>query len=498
MIRKSALSIGSALLALSASAAPDATSLGLDVPPVPGRNLDYQPRPGEVSLTNPPAFRWIPAKGDGIRYQLQVAADREFKNPVYQAKDIEYRVEVPTKPFPAGSYFWRYGVQTPAGVVWSRTRDFTITAEAGIFPYPEADYTDRISKARPRLFVRAEELPAFRKRAADGDLKGLADTLLKRVQGFAGEELVAEPQFLPDGDSRNATYAVIFRATRPPMDKMEQAGLAYLLTGNRQAGEEAKRRVLHFFGWNPKGSTELTHNDEPAMWLMMRGVRAYDWTYDLYTPEERAKVEKVMLERTRQLYDYLLKRPFDNNPFESHAGRMTGFMGEAAIELIPEHPEAKKYLDYALRIYYGAYPCWGGPEGGWNEGTHYWASYMEFITHFLVAVKQATGVNLAAKPFFKNTPYYLYYSTPPFGKRQVFGDGYAAATPGWYGSTLYVYALLNRDPRLKFYAEQAKSSMTGGVTAIVQDRNLESKAPTDLPTSRLFADIGLVALRNTL
>ncbi len=473
-------------------------SLGIDARPVPGKNLDYQPRPGEMSLTNPPAFRWVPAKPKSARYRLQVARDQNFRKPVYEARDLEYRIEVPTRPFEPGSYFWRYGMETSDGVVWSCARAFSISPDAGIFPYPEPGYTERISARRPRLFVQAEDLPDLRRRARTGEFGKITQSLLKRVHSYIGEKLAAEPPFLPKDKSRMAVYAVIYRTTRPTMDQMEQAARAYLLTGDRRAGLEAKRRLLHFFSWDPNGSTSLANNDEPAMWLMMRGVRTYDWTYDLYTPEERQKIEEVMLERTRQFYELLRKRPFDSDPFGSHAGRIVGFMGEAAIELIPEHPEEKKYLDYALRIYYGAYPNWGGPEGGWSQGVHYWFAYMDFILHFVVAVNQAIGLNFGEKPFFKNTPYFLYYSAPPFAQRRVFGDGPAAATPRRYGNLVYVFSLLNRDGRLKYYGQAARSLMRSGIMTMVLQDNFPAVPPTDLPTSRLFADVGLAVLRNTL
>ena len=38
----------------------------------------------------------------------------------------------------------------------------------------------------------------------------------------------------------------------------------------------------------PTGPTSFFAYDEPPMWMMMRGTRAYDWTYDLFTPDERA------------------------------------------------------------------------------------------------------------------------------------------------------------------------------------------------------------------
>ena len=169
---------------------------------------------------------------------------------------------MPDEPLEAGEWHWRYGVEVDSlGCLWSKTRTFTVPADAKVWPFPKADKF-QVSAARPRLFVTHEGLPKLRERALNGNLKASAESLVARVQKYAGEELVAEPDFLPaDRDLRSQAYTTIFRATRPPMDKMQQAAQAYLLTGDPVAGAEAKRRVLHFFGWDPKGSTNTFHND---------------------------------------------------------------------------------------------------------------------------------------------------------------------------------------------------------------------------------------------
>ena len=84
---------------------------------------------------------------------------------------------------------------------------------------------------------------------------------------------------------------------------------------------------------------------------MMRGCRAYDWTYDLFTPEERQKVETSMRVRAADFYKLLRNKPYENNPYESHAGRIIGFLGEAALEFHNEWPEAQEWLQYITRIY---------------------------------------------------------------------------------------------------------------------------------------------------
>lgn len=476
---------------------------GIDREPVFGTNLPYSPEHGEVVSMNPPPFRWLPIAGTQA-YRLQICRKADFSDSsLIERVDYPWLVEVPYEPLEAGEWHWRYGVEVDSlGCLWSKTRTFTVPADAKVWPFPKADKF-QVSAARPRLFVTHEGLPKLRERALNGNLKASAESLVARVQKYAGEELVAEPDFLPaDRDLRSQAYTAIFRATRPPMDKMQQAAQAYLLTGDPVAGAEAKRRVLHFFGWDPKGSTNTFHNDEPAMWVMMRGCRAYDWTYELYTPEERAKVEASMTERARDIYRMLRRKPFDNNPYESHAGRQIGFLGEAAIALYHEVPdEAKEWLQYIVRIYWGVYPAWGGEDGGWNEGPHYWSAYMDFALHFVLALREATGIDISRKPFFANTGYYILYQCPPRSVISPFGDGFQAGamTSPWLE---YYFGVLHDNPYLSWYADQYNvkgSSNAYSILAVVlSGKEVKPKPPRDIPQTKYFPSVGLVCSHTDL
>ena len=73
--RSIALSAAIALPLLPAEAAAPSE---LDREPVAGENLPYQPGDGETMRVNPPAFRWLPAGGDAVRYRLKLRPTRNF------------------------------------------------------------------------------------------------------------------------------------------------------------------------------------------------------------------------------------------------------------------------------------------------------------------------------------------------------------------------------------------------------------------------------------
>ena len=466
----------------------------LDVPPK-DRQKPYSPADGQTVPVTPPPFIWVPAGRDAT-YTLQVSRSGRFDEATTRIfRGIKTSVFVLGEPLPPGKWFWRYGVRTATGEIFGRPRPFTVPRGARPFAFPDFEKViARVPEGRPRLLFAGKDLAAIR-RAARNELEADVAGLLARCRKAIGAELVAEPPRPKSGPE----CVHVMRTTRPPMDDMERCALAYLLTGDEPLGLESKRRILHFFSWDPKGPTGLWGYDEPAMWMMMRGIRAYDWTYGLFTPAERARVEPVMKERARQFYVHLKeKRRFETDPYESHAGRMPGFLGEAALCFAHEWPEARTWLEYATLLYYTSYPAWGGDDGGWQEGPGYWSAYMNFALHYVAALRNATGVDLMNKPFFRNTPYYALYTATPYHEHRPFGDG-AIGGPGSLGPVLYAFSTLLQDPYLRWY--QRESGRPVGrdlLTLATYDPTLKPREPKDLPPGRVFPSVGLAAIHTAL
>jgi len=74
-------------------------------------------------------------------------------------------------------------------------------------------------------------------------------------------------------------------------------------------------------------------------------------------------------------------------------------------------------------------------------GPSYWSTYMGFALHFVVALRQAAGVDLMRKPFFRNTPSYALYTAMPYHEHAPFGDGQ-------HGPPLSPRAVMAGDPRI--------------------------------------------------
>jgi hypothetical protein len=452
-----------------------------------------------VVEVSPPPFIWVPVKHEG-NYVLQVSTAENFSDKTTRTyRNLQRSVFVPQEVLPAGQWFWRYGVETDGTTAFGRPRPFTIPDDARPFPFPNWDEViARIPRERPRLFFSGERLDEIR-RMAEGELKPAIDALVTACRREVGRELVAEPGFRPKERAEYGPWAVnVMRTTRPPMDVMERCALAYLVTGDEQLGDEAKRRLLHFFSWDPEGPTSFFAYDEPPMWMMMRGTRAYDWTYDRFTPEERASIEANMRVRAGQFLKQLQRLPFESNPYNSHAGRLPGFLGECALSFIHQWPEAREWLDYATLLYYTSYPAWGGDDGGWQEGPGYWSAYMQFALHYVVALREATGVDLAQKPFFRNTSYYALYTATPYHQHRPFGDG-QNASPRGLGNVMYAFSTVTQNPYFRWYAEASEMRIGADVlTLATYDPKLTARSPVELPQARSFPSVGLASFHTAL
>ncbi len=484
----------SLLMALGSSAAD--TPL-VDVPPSP-RQKPYSPADNQVVEVTPPPFLWVPSE-PGSTYVLQICRSSSFDDAETKTFDgLKRSAFVPSQPLAAGSWYWRYGVQIDENTIFGRPRPFVVPEDARPMPFPNWDeIIPHAPRQRPRLFFPGQRLEQIRQWAA-GDLKPMIDALVEACTREIGVDLVAEPGYRPKGPESGPWAVNVMRTTRPPMDVMERCALAYLLTGDQALGQEARRRLVHFFSWDPEGPTSFFSYTEPAMWVMMRGTRAYDWTYDLLMPDEREMIEANMRIRTAQFVRHLQRLPFESNPHDSHAGRLPGFVGESALSFIHEWPEAREWLDYATLLYYTSFPAWGGDDGGWQEGPGYWSAYMQFALHYVFALREATGVDLGRKPFFRNTPYYALYTATPYHQHRPFGDGQTGGPRG-LGHVMYAFSTLNQDPYARWYAEASGARIGGDVLSLVgYDPTLKARSPLELPPARRFADVGLASFHTAL
>ncbi|MDI6827374.1 MAG: DUF4962 domain-containing protein [Armatimonadota bacterium] len=470
---------------------------------VPGPDNWIKPAPadGSVSPTNPPSFRWLPEQG-AIGYVLQYSRSKDFRGEsTVTNKAIKFNLHHPAKPLKPGKWYWRYRAVFPQNRMseWSSVRSFTIPKDVVEFVLPPMhEILDRIPKGRPRLFVRPEELPALRE-SCKNERRELWEALLKRIEGELDKPILREPAPYPDGKWDVNIWRKYLTDSRNTGDRIEHLAFGYLITGDRRYAEAAKEQILEYCNWDPTGTSSYEYNDEVAMPIILSVSRAYDWMYDAFTADERAKIQEMMRIRGGEIYKRYIERQYHVRPYDSHATRVLKFLGQESIAFLGEIPEASEWLEYLLNIFYCIYPPWGGTDGSYHEGPSYWSAYFGWAQQFATALQKATGLDLYKKPFFRNTGYWALYCVPPYSAMAPFGDGGSGKPGAGQAINLYRLSSVYKDPYLRWYADQLLKEYPKSLICFLwYDDSVKAKPPTDLPQSRAFSDCGVVAMHSRL
>ncbi len=472
----------------------------LDRPPS-DFEVRYSPADGDITGTNPPAFIWLPV--DNVEtYIIQYAGDRSFPpGQTVTVRDIDITVHVPFETVKPGIWYWRYGYNDGTRDHFSKTRQFVIPESAVELPLVTADaLIERIPGQRPRLHFSPEIIEEIR-----FDTEGRYDYLdTESVINEAEDILVMEEPLFQEPDpwpeeNWRPLYYQAWQSIRPYTQRMVTSALAYLYSGDVRFAEEARRRLMHYMTWDVGGSSSAMWPTELGMNIAENATPVFDWIYDTLSEEDRQICKEVLTARMDQIHREVHRsRPMESRPYSSHPGRMVGFVIEGGIVLAHEAPEAREWLDYTLKLLWSVYPAWGGDEGGWHEGVSYWAHYMNWAFR-VVAELDRYDIPLKDKPFFQNTGWYGLYAAYPNRPTRAFGDEQIEAVGRKHGEVMYIISTLHQNPYFRWHSEVSGVENPSGRAALLyHDPTLQSRSPADLPQSRAFHDVGLVAMHSNM
>jgi len=483
--------------------------LELNESPVHTTEWGFRPDGAAVKL-NPPGFSWRPCKG-AETYVIEVAEDPDFAEVVYTCDHVPWPAHCPPEPFAPGAYHWRYAAKDGEGrsSAWSKARSFTVPGDAVAFPQPtREELARRMPKEHPRLFFRPEDLPRFRE-LAEGPLADPWRKLRERADRLLDAPPdTTEPPKYPEGmDRRTMTgqWRKIWWGNRTRVvavaDSAATLGFVYRISGEEKYARAARDLLVAMTKWDPKGATSYRYNDEAAMPALYLTSRAYSWAYPVLSSEERAAIVGMMRERGGQAYEYLRKSRHLWRPYRSHSNRAWHYVGEVALAFYDDIPEAPEWLDYAMTVFFAAYPVWGDSDGGWHEGMAYFASYTGRFVYWAYVARAAFGIDVFERPFYRRIGYYPMYLMPPGSQTGGFADQSISMSSSRIAPLMAVLANGARNPHWKWYAEtcggQFGASYLGFIYA-ASAVDLEAKSPVDLPPSTCFQGAGIAALNTNL
>jgi hypothetical protein len=466
----------------------------------------YRPAEGATISLNPPSFSWV-HEPESASYVLEWARSADFKDAATR-KDLPWSVYTHNQPLAAGTYYWRYRIARRNGELspWSRSRSFTIPVDAVVFPQPGMEeLRRRIPREHPRVFVTRADLPRLQTWAS-GAGKQAYEKLLRRADEVLASGPTAEPSVrasASDPATNQFWWSNRIQSIRA-LQEAEVLSFVYLLTGDQKYKTASRRWILHLASWDPEGPTNWNVNCEAAKPMMHRLARTYDWGYGSLSDEERRSVRAMLLRRALDAWNSGEVRQGAGHlhqPYSSHGNRTWHKLAENAVATFGETADSEKFLDYAVTKFFAAYPVWSDDDGGWHEGLNYWAGYMSKATWWLSLARTPLGIDGFKKPFFKNFADYALYTAPPGSPNMGFGD-LADRPPSSSWSFLWDVMRETRNPFWAWWAGQWKiqtepdEPVLAFLSGVAQQ--VEPRAPTVLPQSKVFRGIGVAILNSTL
>ncbi len=229
----------------------------------------------------------------------------------------------------------------------------------------------------------------------------------------------------------------------------------------------------------------------------------YDWCHAQLKADERAKLRSVIAARMeREMRNGRLWRSFHNVGHTSALSLTTAALALHGDDPIADRalaflrPELDDMLETLDRVF---------PDGEWAEGADYARHASHHALRTLLALKSATGQDLAAtSPHLRNVGNYIFYATKPNGLMFPGDDNDWPYLSGWERAALLMIASEYKDPHAQWFLNHCPVASCERYELPERDRwadllwrdeTIPERSLEDLPLSRIFRGKGLVIAR---
>lgn len=396
------------------------------------------------AVVNPPSFNW-PENLKDQKYRLELKSnsngDQWYWDEVSSPMQLPFRL-------PVGLYQWRL-IANPDSHAQevSDWHPFEITEKLPNYNAPTATELFELCDDKDQwLMYFDDDIETIRANSTDiyPKLKHTASLSVPQSE-------ILYPNHYQRGQEEGKREAIANSRLWIDRDLMAHT-LLYRIWGEEEHGQEARKRLLQLAEWSPEGPASLlrpcTWGDEVGCSLSRNLFLAYHWLSPLLNENEKWFVRPMLVRVAKQLRQRLAEDEYEQYPGHSHTSRLPSYLGLAALTLYREHDreECRQWLNYALMIYRGVLPFYGGNDGSWAEGPFYASTYTKWYHPFFLAVERLSGFSFYEHPFYKNFLNFARDFIAPDQDIHPFGDGFWCRRDGkeWPGffsqNPLRIYA----------------------------------------------------------
>ena len=364
--------------------------------------------------------------------QFELSQDPDFETSVTQSAMQAWCMYNPHRTLENGTWYWRYRQKSKDGKVtdWSKSYQFKVEGNADNFVTPAfAAIEKNIPTTHPRLYCFLNEvLPE-----AQDKVKSLVD--YKAMINLANTEVDRDVDGMANpwaNAGKTLKYTTLYLHTAYVMTKSERVASKDKTFAKQHANYKEKmlsvfRKLLS----TPLPDSRLFASNFESTDIALCLIPIYDEFYEELTTTEREQVEKILMRLLRYYYPRQCTYE-ENHIFDNHFWQQNMRVLMQCAFLLCDKPayrdEVLPIMEYYYELWTARAPSMGyNRDGGWQNGTKYFANNVETLYYVPKLFSHIAQSNFLLHPWFKKAGETIVYTWPPSSKSLGFGDGWE-----WY------------------------------------------------------------------
>jgi hypothetical protein len=372
----------------------------------------------------------------------------------------------------------------------------TVFDRYGLDPLPEPLAAMR--GVHPRLYLTADGIAALR-RAVRTTHKPMWD----EVRDLADRYARSGPRKYVRGDGHSGDEQLWQRGVGNAMPTL---AMAYRVTGERRYLDAARAWALASCGYETWGLGRIDGMDLATGHQLFGLAVVYDWCHEDLGEAARRTIRETLARRGGHMFEAAAtgRAWWRRSYLQNHLWVNACGLAAAGLAIFDETDGADRWAGLALEAFRRTTEALG-PDGASHEGVGYWQYGVEYLLKFMHLARDLLGVDLHDHPWWRNTAAYARYLTLPrsaWTRRNSVVDLADCPRGNWYGPDYLLRRLAAEfnDPYAQWHArevDEADITSPGApwLNLVWYDAALAPKPPTNQPTLRHFADMGIVSAR---
>lgn len=323
--------------------------------------------------------------------------------------------------------------------------------------------------------------------------------LLEQANRYKSYEL---PQEHPKASSTYMGIAIVNLA------------LAYRLSMSEKYLYEAKRFINTVLLYEKWGHAHLVNVDLSASWILFGLSLGYDWLKPFLTKDEQRKIADKLIHHADIMYDYKREtygKGWSTDYYQNHNWINMCGLAAAGYVLADSYENAHRYVEESKQNFARVFSLLAD-DGSNYEGVPYWRYGGMWLFVYAHLLKIEEGINyFQTSDYLKKTFYYrLYQSCGDFEQQLNFGDShdrhsghapcvYYKTAAEYHDGFAQAYGNMVIDDFLMTEAEKSKIKPGILPEAVFEflwyEPSVKEQSLSQLPTTRYFEDLGLLAIR---